>query len=112
MSARIIGAKPSQYSVSPYLPTRVGGSIPPTSTDIGDLVVEILEPDTLAATQALASRLNAPTEPGVVLQAILKPLVLGIEAYEDAGSLTVPRNDDVFLLRQAEIPGEVVLHSG
>jgi hypothetical protein len=44
----------------------------------------------------------------IVLEAILKPIILGREPDEHSGRLSMPRDNDLFLLRITKVPGKIV----
>lgn len=43
---------------------------------------------------------HAPQEFGMMLQAIIKPILVALKADQDAGRFTVPRDDDLLGFRQ------------
>ncbi|HEY6346436.1 MAG TPA: hypothetical protein VIY49_33515 [Bryobacteraceae bacterium] len=53
--------------------------------------VEVFELRSQAAPQAAPGRLNPAEKPRIALQAVIEPVVLGLEPDEDAGGLPVPR---------------------
>lgn len=46
----------------------------------------------------------------MVLQAILKPIVVGCKADQDTGRAPVTRDDDFLFRRQSQILGQIVLN--
>ena len=74
------------------------------------ILIDILQPNTIASAEALARLGNALLKTGIVLQPIVKPVVFIGETDQDAGRLSVARDDNFVLLSHSEISGQVVLH--
>ena len=59
--------------------------------------------------QALAGYAHSLEEPGVVLQAVIEPIVLGLEPDKNPGGLAVTRNHDFLGRGETQIPREIIL---
>ncbi len=71
---------------------------------------QILESDTASTPEPLARLCYASQEIGMVLQSIVEPVVLALEADKHSGRFPVPRDDDFFGLRQAQKSRQIVLY--
>ncbi len=56
--------------------------------------------------------LNAPEEFGVILQAVLEPVVLRTKADQHTSRAPMPGDDDLLSGRLAQVAGEVILDFG
>src|SRR5881296_716484 len=65
--------------------------------------------DAAPRSKARPRRCDALREARISFEAVLEPVVLRDETDQHAGRLAVSRDDDLLLLGEAEIPGEVVL---
>jgi hypothetical protein len=75
-------------------------------------LLDILDPDAAALSQAVARLLNPAQEAWIVFELIIKPIVLGREADQQSGWFTVAGNNDLLALGFAQKPGEIVLDFG
>ena len=66
--------------------------------------------DSLASAKGDACLLDATHELRVMFEPILEPFFFRRKSDEDAGRATVPRDDDLFIDRESQIPGQVILH--
>ena len=57
-------------------------------------LVQVLELDSTTSSQAVTSALDPVQEPWIVLEAIVEPIVLGLESDQHTGWLSVAGNDD------------------
>jgi hypothetical protein len=71
---------------------------------------EILESDTTSSPETLARLCDAPQELRVMLQSIVEPVVLALEADKHASWFPMSRDEDFLGLRQAQESREIVLH--
>src|SRR6266436_4307810 len=67
----------------------------------------IFQADTTPRSEARSGRGYASKKSRIVLQAIVEPIVLGLEPDQYTGRSSVPRDDNLFLHCQAKIPREV-----
>lgn len=58
----------------------------------------------------LPGLLDAPEELGMVLKPVLEPVLLRLEPDQDPCRAAMPRDQDLLIRSQFEIPGEVILH--
>ena len=66
--------------------------------------------DSLASAKGDACLFDATHELRVMFESILEPFLFRRKSDEDAGRATVPRDDDLFIDRESQIPGQVILH--
>jgi hypothetical protein len=71
--------------------------------------LDVLNLDTVPCAQALSRLFNTPQKPGIFFKAILKPVVFGLEADQNAGRFAVARDDDFLSLSFAKESGQVIL---
>ncbi len=69
-----------------------------------------LKPHTAASCDVSSRFAHFSDEPGIVFQSVFEPIVLRLKPDQHAGRLPVARDDDVAILGQPEVPGEIVLH--
>lgn len=70
---------------------------------------QILQSNTAPRPESLSRFCYSPEKLGMMLQPIVKPVLLGLEADQDAGRLPVPRDEDLLGLGQAQESGQIVL---
>lgn len=70
---------------------------------------DVFELDTLATAQAGTCLCSPLQKTRIVFKLVIEPIVFGGEAREDPRWSTVPRNDDLFFLRHAEVFGQIIL---
>ena len=70
---------------------------------------QILQSNTAASLEGVARLGYSPEKLRVMLQAIVEPVLLALEADQHAGWLPVPRDEDLLRLGQAEESGQIVL---
>src|SRR5437868_2030646 len=75
-------------------------------------LLQVLQPHASPGPETRARSFDASQEPRIVLQPIVEPVVLGLEADQHARRPAVARNDDLAVLRLAEELREIVFHLG
>jgi hypothetical protein len=63
--------------------------------------LEVFDPNALAFPEALSSSFNATQEPGVMFELIVEPIILRPKSNQYAGGPAMPRDYDLFGLRQS-----------
>jgi len=79
---------------------------------VPEVSLDILDPDAATFSQALSRLLDAAQEARIVFELIVEPIVLGCEAYQHPGRLSVAGDDNLFVLGFTQKPGEIVPHFG
>ena len=70
---------------------------------------EVLQSDTAPSLQRLSCLGYASEKLRIVLQTIVEPIVLGLEANQHTGRLSVPRDQDLLGLGQAQKSRQIIL---
>jgi hypothetical protein len=66
--------------------------------------------DSLASAKGNACLLDATQKFWVMFEPVLEPFLLRRKPDEDAGGTTMSRDDDLFIDRESQILGQVILH--
>src|SRR6266849_823643 len=76
------------------------------------LLLQVLELHPATRFDALAGIVDPAQKPWIVLEAVIEPVVLGLEADEYAGRPSMARNHNLTVFRLSKKTREVVLHLG